>query len=308
MNYLVLPPTQDTPNTPSRHWLSRSPCFDSKIAFFLLCTIAAGPAVTHAQQDDQTPLAHAPGAPAGSYALSDLERINLFNGKLSLYLPLLTVGGRGDVSHTLGLSIETNWEVKYIDPENPKGILRFNRYRDLRPGYGPGTFSRYQAFDAIGLLRLTRVTFTAGDQTQYEFRDELTEGQAQPSGLPRGRIFRAHDGSMRTFLFDNPFNEGTMPPAAGDLWTPDGINYRIDNGVVRVLRDRNGNEIRFDNYVTPQFPPSVGLQVGQITDPLNRVVTITYATPSDKNDRIAFKGFGGAVRGSLSRMRSLATS
>ena len=251
----------------------------------------------HAQEDDTTPLAHTPGAPAGSYALSDLERINLFNGKLSFYLPLLTVGGRGDVSHTLGLSIDTNWEVKYLPTTpDPQAQLRFNRWRGLRPGYGPGTLSRYRAIDLIAETGLIRATFMGGDQTQYEFRDEATEGQAMHNGHSRGRIFRAHDGSMTTFLFDNDVIEGPPPLPTGSLFTPDGVHYRIENGVVRVMRDRNGNEMRFDNYVEPQFPPSVGRQVGRITDALNRVVTIDYATPANKTDQIHFKGFDGAPR------------
>jgi hypothetical protein len=48
-----------------------------------------------AQGYNATPLGAAPGAPAGSYELSDLENINLFNGNLNFRLPLLEIGGRG---------------------------------------------------------------------------------------------------------------------------------------------------------------------------------------------------------------------
>src|SRR5437588_12471304 len=43
-----------------------------------------------------TPAAIAPGSPAGSYALSGFDTVNLFNGKVNVRLPLLDIGGRGE--------------------------------------------------------------------------------------------------------------------------------------------------------------------------------------------------------------------
>jgi hypothetical protein len=37
--------------------------------------------------DGSTPLALSPGAPAGAYALSDFESVNLYNGSLNFSLP-----------------------------------------------------------------------------------------------------------------------------------------------------------------------------------------------------------------------------
>jgi hypothetical protein len=53
--------------------------------------------------DGKTPLALQPGAPAGSYALSELDNINPYNGSLNFRLPLLNVGGRGTAGYTMTL-------------------------------------------------------------------------------------------------------------------------------------------------------------------------------------------------------------
>lgn len=51
--------------------------------------------------DGVTPPSVAPGAPDGVKAISDLERINLYNGQLAVSIPLLSVGGRGEAGYTM---------------------------------------------------------------------------------------------------------------------------------------------------------------------------------------------------------------
>src|SRR6266851_5790441 len=57
------------------------------------CT-AQGPALVRNALQSETPLAMTPGAPAGSYALSGFDNVNLYNGNLNFSLPLLKIGGR----------------------------------------------------------------------------------------------------------------------------------------------------------------------------------------------------------------------
>src|SRR5207248_10353702 len=59
------------------------------------------------------PLALAPGVPAGSYALSDIDTINLFSGRVNVHLPLLTLAGRGAGSRQLSFTIDAPapWKV-----------------------------------------------------------------------------------------------------------------------------------------------------------------------------------------------------
>lgn len=80
------------------------------------CTLWAQSARITSSTDGQTPLALEPGTPLGSYSLSDLENINLFNGQLNFRLPLQAVTGRGDGSYTIMLPIGLPWLVSHVQP------------------------------------------------------------------------------------------------------------------------------------------------------------------------------------------------
>jgi hypothetical protein len=91
--------------------------------------------------DGQTPPGVVPGAPAGSYALSGFENVNLFNGKLNFHLPLATVGGRGEAGYTIPLTIETKWHVERNCPEctsGPMDSVFDHWWNTIEPGYSPG--------------------------------------------------------------------------------------------------------------------------------------------------------------------------
>lgn len=71
-----------------------------------LVLISLHAVVTRADSTDgSTPLALQPGAPAGSYALSDLDNINPYNGSLNFRLPLLSISGRGTAGFTMTLPL-----------------------------------------------------------------------------------------------------------------------------------------------------------------------------------------------------------
>ncbi|HWQ31399.1 MAG TPA: RHS repeat-associated core domain-containing protein [Blastocatellia bacterium] len=257
--------------------------------------------------DGTTPPSVAPGAPAGSYPLSDLESLNLFNGNMNLRFPLLNVGGRGSAQYPLMLSVEQRWTVDHTEQmfggvtiHSPQGTWWFNmgRYRPAR------LLARYSALGCeSGTLTptLTRVTFTAPDGTEYEMRDALTDGEKKNSPcdwyLPhfnRGKIFKTRDGSSATLVsdadvMDSSFN-GFVMGMTGYVMLRDGTRYRFDNGEVSWVRDRNGNKITFA-YTSSTMT---------ITDSLNRQVLIEYgvteAAPYGLCDRITFRGFGGATR------------
>jgi RHS repeat-associated protein len=149
---------------------------------------------------------------------------------------------------------------------------------------------------------LTRLTFIASDGTEYEFRDQLTGGQpatvtnpCATTGAARGTVFVTADGSAATFTADAAINDrlqsmgsGGVQFLSGYLMLRDGTRFRIDNGNVSWIRDRNGNRLLFgytDGRVT------------SVTDPLNRQVSYTYANfVNTFSDQITFKGFGGQYR------------
>src|SRR4030095_15400119 len=83
-------------------------------SFFIALLWMPLAAIANAQAsvtDSSTPLGLAPGAPAGSYALSAVDNINYFNGNLNFRLPLVSVGGRGDAGYTMTLPIDQRWRV-----------------------------------------------------------------------------------------------------------------------------------------------------------------------------------------------------
>jgi RHS repeat-associated protein len=275
--------------------------------------------------DGATPLGNAPGAPAGSYSLSGFDTVNLYNGHLNFLLPLLRIGGRGSAQMTMALPVKPNsWRVKHsvtIDPTTGLEIHTYypqpNWWTGIQPGYGPGVLQgRSAGMDFVNcssdpnykwyfLRRLTRLTFTAGDGTEYELRDQLTGGQVSEvtngctAGASRGTTFVTADGSAATFVSDTtiydankgPIGRPTIIYPSGYLMLRDGARYRIDNGLVSWMRDRNGNKL--------SFTYDVYKRVTSITDSLNRQVAVNYDVTDGSYglcDQIIFKGYGGAQR------------
>src|SRR5262245_1877143 len=157
------------------------------LVFFIYTTWAQTISLT----DGATPLGITAGAPAGSYALSGLDNINLFNGSINFSIPLLRVGVRGGAGYTMMLPIEQRWSVErdYIQyPSNYTDGPTPNPWKFLMPGYGPGVLvGRHVAREPIDCTlygiqeryqtTLTRLTFITPDGTEFEMRDQLTEGE-----------------------------------------------------------------------------------------------------------------------------------
>src|SRR5215467_3173495 len=144
--------------------------------------------------DGATPLGLSPGKPAGSYPLSDFEDVNLFNGTLNVSLPLVKVDGRGGAEYSLTLRIDHKWLVQKEASEDQPPV---NIYTP-QPGwwtdlgwaevYSMGRLEVRQGGSRDFVLgsggcgyihrqTLTRLTFTAPDGTEYELRDQATNGQ-----------------------------------------------------------------------------------------------------------------------------------
>ena len=271
--------------------------------------------------DGTTPAGLSPGAPAGSYSLTGFESVNLYNGTLNASLPLLQVRGRGEASYSIALAIEQKWRVERLAepfPGQPPIYTPVGTWwGELKPGYGPGVlegrrggYSGWAEQDYCGQsasqfhqYMLTRLTFTAADGTEFELHDQLTGGQpayldnvpCASNGNSRGTVFVTADGTSATFISDTPIYDWKWNPMgpndqfrpSGYLWLRNGIRYRIANGLVDWLQDRNGNRLTFTYSNT---------QVVTVTDSLNRQVTITYASGGIVYDQIFFKGFGQQQR------------
>jgi hypothetical protein len=115
------------------------------IVLGLLISVNALAQSTYAT-DGQTPLAMAPGAPAGSYALSGFDNVNLFNGNLNFRLPLGSVVGRGGAQMVMTLPLETHWRVLHYfgcmglgcTPTDNYYPIPGSSWSPLIPGYSPG--------------------------------------------------------------------------------------------------------------------------------------------------------------------------
>lgn len=217
--------------------------------------------------DGYTPRAAEPGTPAGSYALSDIETINLFNGKLNVRLPLYTLSDRGEVSHTVMLQLQRNWvtQKQYQDGVGLLMTIYDSAWLDsglnLSLGRVQGRVGAASVLDcgsyqtAQPNTTLLRLTYKAGDGSELELRDQKYKGEPRQnnlyctaSGADRGRIFEAFDGSAMSFIADTSLADA-LEATAGDVYVPvSGYLYSRNGQVLRVtdsqvtsVRDRNGN-------------------------------------------------------------------
>ena len=199
-----------------------------------------------------------PGAPAGSYALSGFDTVNLYNGNLNFHLPLLQIAGRGEARHNIMLSLEQRWTMEkhvYLEGIPPSAIYapNPNNWAPYKPGYGPGVLiGRKADYQPEGCpppgepvtyppaYSLTRLTFIAPDGTEYQLRDQVHDGKpiyhASCLSHPmtsRGKVFRSADGSGMTFISDNEITDANygvllhLDPT-GYLLMRDGARYRIE--------------------------------------------------------------------------------
>jgi hypothetical protein len=306
-----------------RSYASSRLAFNATFVLLLLSASSSAQNSFTTATDGQTPLAMAPGAPDGAYALSAFDNVNLYNGNLNFRLPLRSVAGRGGAQMVMTLPLETHWSVLHefgciglgCTPADTYYPLPGSSWSPLTPGYSPGVLVGRQAVKDQACFQsrqtaytLTRLTFIASDGTEYELRDQLTEGKpydfsstacsgATPN-FDRGSVFVSADGTAMTFIRDaeHPITDGLGTPGIiypwGYLMLRDGMRMRIEDGKVMWLGDRNGNRL---NFHYDQFS-----RVDVITDSLNRTVNISYAdtqqTPPILYDSISFKGFQGATR------------
>ena len=279
------------------------------------------------------PMALAPGAPAGSYALSDFDSVNLFNGRLNVHLPLFGVLGRGGAKSGVNLTIDSPFPYRtgiyddgngttyqYVEPGMTSDGLHFGSYgmRSETSGVGqqlcyPADYWQYYRWTKT----VTRIYVIDPDGTEHELRDVETGGQPQdtpanfcpmgPSfpGPYRGHKFVSTDGSGMTLIFDGGVRDGLrvdspFPEGGGASWLllKDGRRLRFGDGTgLESDTDRNGNKTV---WASPSHPALA-------TDSLNREIVEELpanqeqcATLFGGSPRTCYgvvqKGFGGVPR------------
>lgn len=270
------------------------------------------------------PLAHAPGAPAGSYALSDLETINLYNGQLNFTLPLMGVGGRSRAVVTTTLRVpQWFWFTAHVPPDNEAGdpgwpYAENGEYSGSQSIYGVGgvtggmIYTDACPFNASWpVYVLARIHLTTPDGTRYEFRSKQNNGRpyqisCATTGVSLGNEFITADGTATTFISDVPIRY--LPQADPAILEPtgyvkfsDGTQYRIDKRKISWVQDSNGNRVSF-TYDSLN-------RLTSVTDSLNRTTTVCHANtsgcPNVPYDQITYSGFGGSPRTIKVRYASL---
>src|SRR5262245_22395773 len=96
-----------------RYFLLTTARWFAVVILLMLSMEVARAQITTSVTDGSTPPGLAPGAPAGSYALSGFDNINPYNGNLSFRLPLMQVGGRGTAGYTMMLPVERHWRIEH---------------------------------------------------------------------------------------------------------------------------------------------------------------------------------------------------
>lgn len=277
----------------------------SAVLLLLVLSTHTSGQTTRSTTDKMTPSGITPGAPAGSYPLSGMESLNLYNGNLDLRLPLLSLDGRGSAVRSMMLSLNTKkWRVREShtqtsDTYTPTTLNWGGVDVGLLAGKLQGRQSGWSSRTCPNPSQTrfyytnTNLTFVAPDGTEYDLRDQLTDGQPMVAnqcggiqGASRGTVFKTSDGSGVTFISDSTiFDKTTIPTGivgswnlivSGYLLLRDGTRYRIDSGNVTWIRDRNGNLVYSQ------------------TDAINRQITMT--TLPDGSDQITYRGYQGALR------------
>jgi len=215
------------------------------------------------------------------------------------------------------LNVEADWKMEKDQFCESGGPCEWAKapaalwWTPFRTGYGPGVLiGRVGKLEeqcptwVAAIKTLARLTFIAPDGTETELRDEQSNGEPHvtptcslPPPHSRGAAFKSFDGSALTFISDSEVleseNAGVLDSLSGYLLFPSGLRYRISDGLVQWIRDRNGNLL--------EFQYDAMRRVTLITDATKRQIQIAYYVNNcpvggGHCDEITYKGTGGQDR------------
>jgi hypothetical protein len=253
--------------------------------------------------DGMTPVGLEPGSPTGSYALSGLDTINLYNGSSNVTIPLLQIGGRGEAGYTMVARYAVQWEGTGFIPDEPsqdcsqggpcwaiaptepfnyrpasigiRHLVRFVQPVLINGSSSPSCW--------VNGTTLARIAITFADGTEMTLIDTVVGGvpvspsltslsSCNPQGFDRGTVFVSTDGSGAAFVAENHIHDVNTPGAASVSGeTPAGTLY---------LRD--GRQYHFGNHATdPTSPFLLRTVVDQIRDRNGNVTTFNYGLHPD---------------------------
>ena len=296
------------------------------VLVFLLCL---GSTLAQSSLDKGTPAESKPGTSTPStYAPDKLETVNLANGNLSMNLPLVSIGGRGSGSLTLGLSYNSKvWSTEHqkedqgVDPagsplpylhhyyawydhasmESPNRMaLGVGWSISLGPALkvrkvniGPHKCSdnRNTCYQWV----LTKLSLVMPDGAEVEMRDQLTQGA--PHWVGSAPAFSTDRARGRVWLS----GDGSAATYVTDVDNGvvnnqlNGWVFLADGTRIRMETDTGGLSARFTrivdrngNLIVVDYANPAGVAY---TDELGRQVILGGASPTLVT--VTIKGYTG---------------
>lgn len=245
----------------------------TRASFMLLCLLAAAAQAQGVSGGGRntTPPGLAPGAPAGSYALSGFESVNLYSGNVNLTLPLLKVGGRGRVGVSLNLSIDSaRWDTHFVPRTG-------DNYEPQPPRPGGVDATDYGIFQNRTRQVCTTVTVTvigaedgsgSGSTNQCETVWDYSDSVPMPGAEVFGAIRFASRARVSGYAF---FPMARSQRSAGDLmvgYGPGVVRNHYADGGESVLYLRDTYIVRIRTLYRMTFAGPDGTE-HQLVDALN---------------------------------------
>jgi RHS repeat-associated protein len=237
----------------------------------------------------------------GTEAPSVTDGVDVFSGQLEQILPLLSIGGRGEINKGLYLPLRNSqWSIMETASviNNDKVYKYFTALQGnastnfVRPGYSTlGKLElelKHTSLMMWETYTVSEIRFTSNKGSIIRFRDVLTNGQpyagrsrgciisaplTDPSPTcSRGRVFRAVDGSNATLVTDNDVYDLLYMD-----WGSPANPSQYQNLLTGTVYLSDGTRIRFENYAN---------NITKITDRNGNYMTFEYET--GLNDQFNF--------------------
>jgi len=270
------------------------------IGMLICCSSSGFAQKTFSALDGMTPIGLEPGTAPGSYQLSGLDSLNLYNGSASVRIPLLQIGGRGEAGYTMIATYDAHWEgtgfmstsdgcsvvapcpmwaftatgsSSGVHSYRPAGIT----IRHLGLHVQPVLNGSSTPFCYANGTTLTRISVSFADGTEMILVDAPTGGTPITSslsisscsgqGFDRGTTFISTDGSAARFISDRHIHDVNTPGSSG----------LPDETAAGTLYLRDGRQFHFgDHHVVPGVPSLTMTVVDRIQDRNGNQTTFNY--------------------------------
>jgi len=258
--------------------------------------------------------------PAGSYAISDIETINMVNGNLALNIPLAALPpGRGGLSASLNLFYNSKiWDIRSVmsrasrsdgTPErrrynlipSPDGSWKYGFGYELRVvdrdyespvplGFHEGSYIPCNDFDAIYFFKVF-IVFPDGSQHEFRLRDQNDrEGffPYRPDGSTTNQCpenFKPLTGTMVYYSMDGTYmrlevQHDSDSTVSSNPWTL----YLSDGSHVTGGSGTQRVYDRNGNYIEIQQHITFnGHEAVQIADQVGRRIVLEYGSAANED-------------------------